>query len=141
MFYFFGFLIFLILVIALPYKVLGAITVFFIISALIVQTTASFLSETKIPFLKSVKAVLYVLIFSIIAFIFTNQLAGALSAPLVMLLLPVLILFAQALAYSYSLDIPSLLGCFVISVCVTIVGWLVSLVFGLSFTSTLHLMS
>ena len=140
MFYFAVFCILLILAFVLPPLVSGAVAVFFVISALIVQTAASFLSQTKIPFLKSIKAVIYVLIFSIIAFIFTNQLAAALSAPSIMFLLPVFAFLAQALAYCHVLEIP-LMGGAAISVCVTVVGWLVSLVFGLSFSTGFRLFS
>ncbi|MCI5124099.1 MAG: hypothetical protein D3925_06380 [Candidatus Electrothrix sp. AR5] len=137
MIYFFGFIIICILIIALPYKVLGAITVFFVISALITQTTASFLCATKVPFLKSVQCVIYVITFSIISLLLT---VNASVSPYLTLLFPLIGFLAQAFAYSHVLGMP-LMGGAVISVCVNIVGWLVSLAFGLTFFTTLHLIS
>lgn len=138
--YFFGFLFLLILIIALPYKAIIAIAVFFIASALIVQTTASFLCQAKIPFLRSIKSVIYVILFSIIASIFSFQLIDALSAPYLIFLAPVFVFLAQALGYSMALEIP-LIGSAILSVCITFVGWLVLTVFGLSFSTAFHLVS
>jgi hypothetical protein len=139
MHYFIGVILLLILIIALPTKVLLAILAFFVISALIVQTSATFVTKNKIPFSKSIKAVIYALGFTVLAFGLTFQLVGMTASP-VILLLPVLIFLGQAMAYSIALEVPFSGGA-IISLCVMVVGWVMQLLFGLTASTVFKMMS
>jgi len=85
------------------------------------------------------KAVVYALFFTLLAAGATMQLGGIMGGAAVFVF-PLLVFLAQTMAYSMALQVP-FAGSAVISICVMVVGWIVQLVFGLSASTTLNIMS
>ncbi len=139
MHYFLGVLILLVLAIALPPVMSMAIIVFFTISALIVKVSGSLVTKSDISFSNSMKAVIYSLFFTLLAGVVATQLGGVMGGGVVFVF-PMLVFLAQTIAYSMALEVP-LFGSALISICVMIVGWIIQIVFGISASSTLNIMS
>ncbi len=139
MHYFLGVLILLVLAIALPPVMSMAIIVFFTISALIVKVSGSLVTKSDISFSNSMKAVIYSLFFTLLAGVVATQLGGVMGGGVVFVF-PMLVFLAQTIAYSMALEVP-LFGSALISICVMIVGWIIQIVFGISASTTLNIMS
>ncbi len=120
---------------ALPLKALLIIAAFLIISALIVQTSASIVTKTKVPLSKSFKAIIYAFFFSVLSLIFLGSVGGPIT-----IIAPIIVFLAQALAYSIALEV-QFVGSILISILVMILGWVTMQVFGLSVSATLKLVS
>jgi hypothetical protein len=126
MHYFLGGLAILILIMALPPKSLFAIAIFVTISALIIQTSASIATKDKVPFSKSIKAVLYSIVFSGVAILIVVVSGGA-----AFIISPFLLWGALAYAYSLALEI-NFLGSAIIAMIVMAAGALTMMVFKIS---------
>lgn len=126
MHYFLVGLTILILIMALPPKSLFAIAVFTIISALIIQVSASIATQEKVQFSKSLKAVVYSLIFSAVAVLLVVVSGGS-----AFIIFPFLLWGAQAYAYSLALEI-NFWGSAIISMIVMVAGALTMMVFKIS---------
>lgn len=126
MHYFLGGLAVLILIMALPPKSLFAIAVFVVVSALIIQTSASIATQEKVPFSKSFKAVIYSFIFSAVAVLIVVVSGGA-----AFIISPFLLWGALAYAYSLALEI-NFWGSAIISMIVIAAGALTMMVFKIS---------
>lgn len=118
----------LIFAIALPLHFLALFVAAIVLAALVVKLAAKLITSTEPPLGDCVKATIYSFLLAIIAFLFGVKLTVA--VPLFgIIATPLLIIFAEAVAYSATLSITLLTG-HAVALCVTLIWWLLGYAFG-----------
>lgn len=129
MHYILGVIVLIIIAIAVPTTFLALAVAFIVLSALVVMLATRIVTQMAPPLSDCVKAVVYSFIFTLIAGLISLKLLAV--SPAAILLAPLLVVFSQTLAYSTTLNLNLLAGG-AVSVCVTVLGWLLAQAFGVS---------
>ena len=130
MHYFVGVIFLIIVFIAVPGIYLAFIAAYLVFAALVVKLSAKLITDTEPPLSSCVKAVIYSLIFGVIAMLVGFQVLAT-GSPWAALVLPAALVLSQTFAYSAALSITMLHG-FVVSIGVTAIAWMTIYLLGFS---------
>jgi hypothetical protein len=130
MHYLLGAIVLIILFLAVPTLYLALMATFLVLSAVIVKVSASIVTKSEPPLSTCIKAVIYSFIFALIAGLVSLKLLA--TTPLVaIIVVPLIIVVSKVIAYSSALEITLGYGV-AVSVVVTLLGWLLTKIFGVS---------
>jgi len=130
MHYFLGAIVLLILTISVPFKFLALIAAYLVLSAVLVKVSTKIVTKSEPPLSICIKAVIYSFVFALIAGLGSLKLLMEMPS-LSVIVPPILYVLPQAIAYCSTLNI-SLGAGLAISVIATLLGWLLSQMFGVS---------
>ena len=130
MHYFLGIIVLFILFISVPFKYLALVVAYLVLSAVVVKVSTNIVTKSEPPLSICIKAVIYSFVFALIAGL--GGLKLLMAMPIVaVVVVPILIVLSQAIAYSSALEITLGSG-LAVSVVVSLLGWLLSQMFGVS---------
>lgn len=130
MHYFLAAIALLVIAFAVPTKFIAIVVLLLLVCSVVVKVSTKIVTRENPPLTSCIKAVIYCFIFTLISAAVGFKLVPSLQAASI-IVVPTLVFLAQAYAYKTALSL-TIGGGIAVSICVSIVGWALSLALGLT---------